>query len=291
MSILQHTIMNDLVFKMLFTKNEELLKQLVSALLNITYESIEQFKITNPEIIPEELESKFCRLDINMIIDGMRVDLEIQVANEGDYPERSLYYWAREYSVSLQTGMPYNELPRTIVISILDFNLFACKDFHSEFCLLEINRHEQLTDKLALHYYELPKRPKEISNEYNLIELWLALFGAKHEDDLRNIEKMEVQLMADVINAYRSITGSDTFKTLEESRKRAEHNEASALLHARNEGRAEGIAEGKAEGKAEEAIGIAKKLLISKIPVEVIASSTNLTIDQILRLQDELDKS
>jgi len=275
MSILQHTIMNDLVFKMLFTKNEELLKQLVSALLNITYESIEQFTITNPEIIPEELENKFCRLDINMIINSIRVDLEIQVANEGDYPERSLYYWAREYSTSLQAGMPYNELPKTIVISILDFNLFACKDYHSEFGLLETKRNEQLTDKLALHYFELPKRSKEISNEDNLLELWLALFSAKHEDDLRNIEKLEVSIMADVINAYRSITGSDTFKALEESRRRAGHNEASALLHAR----------------AEEAISIAKKLLNSKIPIDVIASSTNLTIDQLLKLQEELEKS
>ncbi|MDR2733828.1 MAG: Rpn family recombination-promoting nuclease/putative transposase [Spirochaetota bacterium] len=31
-----------------------------------------------------------------MIVDGQRVDLEIQVKDEHDYPERSLYYWARQ---------------------------------------------------------------------------------------------------------------------------------------------------------------------------------------------------
>ena len=109
--------------------------------------------------------------------------------------------------------------------------------------------------------------------------------------------------MADVINTYSGIAGSDTSKALEESRKRAGHNEASALLHARNQARAEGVAEGWvegiaegrarviAEGKAEVAIEIAKKLLISKIPIEVIASSTNLTIDKLLKLQDELEKN
>jgi len=35
-------------------------------LLGIRYESIEQYQITNPEMTPEELGKKFCRLDISM---------------------------------------------------------------------------------------------------------------------------------------------------------------------------------------------------------------------------------
>ncbi|MDR2900201.1 MAG: Rpn family recombination-promoting nuclease/putative transposase [Treponema sp.] len=57
------------------------------------------------------------------------------------------------------------DLPRTVHISIVAFKMFDCKDFHSEFQLLEVNRHVPLTDKQVMHYFELPKLPKEINRE------------------------------------------------------------------------------------------------------------------------------
>jgi len=92
---LKYTLKTDTLFKILFTKYQELLKKLVAELLDIQYESIEEFVIINPDISPEELGKKFCRLDINMMINGQKVDLEVQVSDEGNYPERSLFYWAR----------------------------------------------------------------------------------------------------------------------------------------------------------------------------------------------------
>jgi hypothetical protein len=50
---------------------------------------------------PEAIGGKFCRLDVNMTVDGRRMDLEIQVQDEHDFPERSLFHWAREYSAAL----------------------------------------------------------------------------------------------------------------------------------------------------------------------------------------------
>jgi predicted transposase/invertase (TIGR01784 family) len=118
MATLRYTFMNDTLFKMLFTKYPTLLKRLTSELLGISYDSIADFAITNPDIPPEVRDEKFCRLDINMKIDGQLVDLEIQVADEGDYPERSLYYWARDYSSGLKAGKDYIDLPRQKKISL-----------------------------------------------------------------------------------------------------------------------------------------------------------------------------
>jgi predicted transposase/invertase (TIGR01784 family) len=69
-----------------------LLKRLVAAILGIAADSITEFIITNPEIPPESLGDKFCRLDINIIVNGQRVNIEVQATNEGDYPERSVYH-------------------------------------------------------------------------------------------------------------------------------------------------------------------------------------------------------
>ncbi|MCL2338155.1 MAG: Rpn family recombination-promoting nuclease/putative transposase [Firmicutes bacterium] len=236
MTKLEYTFKSDTLFKMLFVQYPELLKKLVSNLLHIRLESIEQFEITNPEIPPDNLGDKFCRLDINMIVNSRRVDLEIQVRNDGDYPERSLYYWAREYSAALSEGEQYSDLPRVVIISILHFNLFECAEFHSEFLTLEATRHTLLTDKLSLHYYELPKLPALVGPDDELM-LWLKLFQAETEEELKQIEALEVPIMEKAIGAYRSITATNEFKEIERLRAKARHDEASALGHARREER------------------------------------------------------
>ena len=149
MTRLKYTFKTDTLFKMLFVKYPELLKELVANLLGIPSGSIGQFTIRNPEMPPENLEDKFCRLDINMTVNGQQVDLEVQVNNEGDYPERVMYYWAREFSSALLTGQGYSSLPRTIVISIIDFPLFESEEYDSFFQLLEVRRHTLLSDKMG----------------------------------------------------------------------------------------------------------------------------------------------
>ena len=178
MSKLQYTFKTDTLFKMLFVQYPELLKRLVAELLGIPFEGIERFTIRNPEMPPENLGDKFCRLDINMTVNGQRVDLEVQVSNEGDYPERVMYYWAREFSSALSVSQSYSTLPRTIVISIINFRLFECEEYHSLFQALEVTRHTLLSDKMGLHFFELPKLPADISKD-NMLLLWLSLFKAE----------------------------------------------------------------------------------------------------------------
>ena len=236
MTRLKYTFRNDTLFKMLFTQYQDLLKRLVAELLKIPYGSITEFEVNNSEIPPEAKGEKFCRLDINMTVNGQRVDLELQVADEGDYPERSLYYWAREYSSSLGEGEEYINLPRTIIISIVAFDMFDCADFHSEFHALEVSRHTQLTDKFCMHYFELEKVPKTVTKNDGL-KLWLTLFNAETEEELKKIEALGVPIMKQAIGAYRRVTATEEFKELERLRSRARHNEASALGHARRKER------------------------------------------------------
>ncbi|MDR2108972.1 MAG: Rpn family recombination-promoting nuclease/putative transposase, partial [Coriobacteriales bacterium] len=185
------------------------------------------------------IEDKFCRLDINMVVDGDRVTLEVQVADEGDYPERSLYYWAREYSSALQAGSPYTTLPKVVIISIVGFSLFDAVPYHSEFQLLEAHRHSLLTDRLSLHYFEVRKLPEEINREDEL-EALLALFKAKTEEDIQRLEALEVPIVTEAVKAYREVTVSPEFREIERLRADARHNEASALLNAERKGERKG---------------------------------------------------
>jgi hypothetical protein len=50
---------------------------------------------------------------------------------------------------------------------------------------------------------------------------------------LKQIEEMEVPIMQQAIGAYRSVTATEEFQTLERMRSDARRNEASALANAR----------------------------------------------------------
>jgi len=235
MTKLEYTFKTDTLFKMIFVKYPDLLKRLVAELLAIRFDSIGEFVIKNPDIPPEVLGGKFCRLDILMDVDGRQVDLEIQVDDEDNYVDRSLYYWAREHSTSLGEGKDYSMLPRTIIISILAFNLFDCEEFHSEFRPLEVTRHTQLTDKMCLHYFELKKLP-EVADADDKLKLWLALFKATTQEELEKLVSIGGEVMAQAVKAYHSVSSTEEFRMLERMREDMRNNETTALNRARREG-------------------------------------------------------
>ena len=236
MKKLAYTFKTDTLFKMLFVEHQGLLKKLVAVLMGISVESITQFDIQNPEIQPENLGDKFCRLDINMVVNGQLVDLEIQVCSQGDYIERVMFYWAKEFASALPSGGHYSELPRTMILSILDFTLFEdYTEYHSFFQPLEVTRHTLMSDKMGFHFFELPKLPEKVSDKDELL-LWLALFNANTEEELQQIKALEVPEMEQAINAYYKITESSRFREIERVREKARNDEASALHHAKMEG-------------------------------------------------------
>ena len=230
---LEYTFKSDVLFKMLFVEYPALLKRLVAVLLGIKLDSIQHFEVINSEIPPEAIGKKNIRLDIIMVVDDKRVNLEIQVEDEGNFPERSLFYWARGFSSALPAKEDYLLLPRTIIISIINFKLFAYEEIHSEYQVLEVRRHTALTDKMGLHYFELPKlKGIDSIDPGNEQELWLALFKAETEEELTKLKENGGAIMSQAIEAYREITAKDEFKELERLREKAGHDEAQALHNA-----------------------------------------------------------
>ena len=203
-----------------------------------------------------------------MTVNGQRVDLEVQVCNEGDYSERVMYYWAREFSSALPAGQDYSALPRTIVISIIDFPLFECEEYHSFFQPLETTRHTLLSDKMGFHFFELPKLPSDVGED-DMLLLWLSLFKAETEEELEKIKEMEVPVMSQAINAYYTITASSEFREKERLRAKARHDEAQALHNARKE----------------RDIEIARNMISNDEPIEKIVRYTGLTKESIENLK------
>ena len=163
----------DIVFKKLFTSDDEVLMAFVSDILDMPRGSIKQIKVENPNILPSLIDGKQAQLDLKMSVDDKIVNVEILLCDKGNFEERSLYYWANMFIDELKKGEDYLELKKTISINILNYNLFTkCKEAYSRFSLLEETRHELLTDKCSILFFELQKVNNKIDkNDHK--KLWL----------------------------------------------------------------------------------------------------------------------
>jgi len=95
-----------------------------------------------------------------------------------------------------------------------------------------------------------------------------AIKAYHQEGNLRPAGSVEVQ-----------ITAESEFRERERLYSIARHNEAAALRHARDEGKAEGKAEGRAEGKAEGIEKVAQKMKEMGLSKEQIQTATGLSLD------------
>ena len=242
----------DIVFKRIFgnAKNENIIAAFISDLLEIPRKDIKAVYIDNVELVPEYLYQKFSRLDIKMDVDGRIVNIEMQVNREPDFKDRTLFYWSKLYSDELKVGEEYGELKQTICINIINFDLFDCEDYHSNFRILENERKELLTDKFSIHFFELKKLGK--FKKDRRMEDWLDLINAETESDLMEIQnKSTIPEVHETIVKLRELSADEKLKRDAYYREKRLHDEASAIIGSRREGRAEGLAEGLAEGRAE----------------------------------------
>ena len=242
----------DVIFKRVFGNeaNKAIIAAFISDLLEIPRESINAVYINNVELTPEYLEQKFSRLDLKLDVDGRIVNIEMQVNREADFRDRTLYYWSKLFCGELRSGDEYGVLKQTICINIINFDLFECENYHSIFSILEHERGEVLSDKFAIHFFELRKLDRSKKNKR--MEDWLNLIDAETEGDLMNIQQTTtIPEVRDTIVMLRELSADEKVRQEAYYREKRLHDEATALGNARREGMAEGEAKGRAEGRAE----------------------------------------
>ena len=235
----------DIIFKKLFTDegNQHLLQAYLSDTLGIPYDSIENLVVLNSEIMPDSITEKYSRMDIRMKANGRLINVEMQIKDEGDYKDRSMYYLSKLYSNQLKSGDGYGKLNQCISINVLNFILFdEWADFHSSFRMREDKRNSVLTDNFIAHYFELKKIGKNFDKN-NKQELWLRLINAETEDELDMLQQTGVKQIQDAVVVLHKMSADEKTRELAEMREKALHIEATEKAHAKAEGRAEGRAD------------------------------------------------
>ena len=196
---LTFSMTNDYLFRALLQKNNNVLKALISSVLHYDAGSIESAEITNPIELGKALNDKTFILDVRVLLNSTSVvNLEMQVVNYKDWPERSLAYLCRTFD-SIGKGDDYREMKPVIQISFLDFSLFEDeKDFCSTFMLANTVTGHVYTNKFAMTVVYLPHIDKATDDDKSHhVHEWALMFKAKTWEDL----KMLAEKNADIDDA------------------------------------------------------------------------------------------
>ena len=188
---IKYNMTNDYMFRALFQQNTVALKGLLSSLLHMPPEDILSVEIMNPIVIGETINDKEFRLDIKAVLNHyQQINLEMQVVNRHDWPERSIGYLSRMYN-SLQKRDQYINVKPAIHVGILNFSPFEGEPiFYSQNVLMDMNKHRIYSDKFQVNVLELKQieLATEEDKEWNL-DFWAKLFKAGTWEELKMIAK------------------------------------------------------------------------------------------------------
>ena len=298
---------SDIVFKRVFSRegNEEILKALLEAILNIKIEKVE---VKNPELPRNLYDSKAGVLDIKVEIDKNTIcDVELQIQNENNIDKRSAFYMAKLLSDEIRKGEDYIQVKKTIVISILNFDFYKRNSYHhiahmrfdetkpeDYVDLGYLEEDEIATKEFEMHFIELPKFIKKNPKIKTKIEMWLwFIIGGEEKVKMAKEENEEIKKAIDIID---EMSMDPAEWEMYESRRLAIMDYNTGIHQAKldgieegkkegiEEGKKEGIEEGKAEGKKEEKEKIAKELLKIGMKKEEVQKITELSIEEIEKI-------
>ena len=148
-----------------------------------------------------------------------------------------------------------------------------------------------LTDKFAIHFFELKKVGKFWTN--SRVEQWMKLIKAETEGDLMELEQTTtIPEIGKTIVVLRRLSADEKVQQEAWYREKQLHDEANAINGSRREGRAEGLAEGLAKGRVEgEETGGLKKLahLVRKerLSLAEAAEDANMTVEEFQRFMEQ----
>ena len=272
------SIRRDDVFKIIFgdNGNKFFLKNFLEAILKT--------KITGIEIKNEvsldrmNIDNKLIKVDILAEINKKElINIEIQnKKNYNDIIKRSQAHASKLYYNSLERGKNYNIAKRTIIIWILDFELFNDGPYHEFSKMIRESNGELLSEDVVFHYFQLPKFYKQVKNVTTPEEQWLAYLSCQlNKEELEELFKMNKNIRDVELMARAVLKDEELMRTIEDIR--MEEVDRKIQLGTAYQ-------EGMENGKKEKTQKIAKEMKKANKPIEEVIHFTGLSKEEVEKL-------
>ena len=218
------------------------------------------------------------------------INIEMQVTDLGDWPERSITYLCRSFD-HLQRGRDYGDISTTIHIGILDFNLKHVKpEFYSEFKLMNVKTHEIYSDKFVLRVLNLKALEEDsIAKEPADLYYWARLFKATTWEELKMLAKKNSDIEETIVTLHE-LSDDEKIKLQCEARERFERDMASAIAKGKREGREAGMREGREAGIQESRKELILNMLQSGMTLGAISEATKIPLEYVEMVCEESEE-
>ena len=311
----------DLTFKKVFGEHPELVKSLLNALLPFKSEEEEITSVTylTPEMVPQTPTRKYSIVDVRCEdAQGRQFIVEMQMVWSAEFKQRVLFNASKAYVKQLNRGEDYSLLKPVYSLNLVN-EVFEPEldDYYHYYHLVHEEHTEKVIDGLHLVFVELPKFTPHTFTEKKMQVLWLRYLTEIDE----NTKEIPAELLANPEiakavseieeSAYteKELLGYDEFWDMvsvektragrlerltkanddaEEKLKAASSQleATSSLLKEAEEQRKE--AEEQLKRANEEKMQSAKKLLQAGVSADIVASTLNLSMDEIEKIAQSL---
>ncbi|MBE5900044.1 MAG: Rpn family recombination-promoting nuclease/putative transposase [Lachnospiraceae bacterium] len=213
---------NDYMFRMVLQSNNNVLKGIISSMMHVPLDTIDSVKIANPIELGKYIEDKDYILDIKVKLnDNSIINLEMQVADLGNWQNRSLSYLCRTFE-TLQKGDDYNSVMPVTHIGFLDYDLFPEeKEFYSNNMLQNVKTGTIYNSNFCLRVLSLNQI--ELATEEDKrwhIDEWARLFKATTWEELKMIAEKD-KVYSDAANSIYEQNSDETVRMMCEARREA----------------------------------------------------------------------
>ena len=280
---------NDVVFQRLFNKdNQKITKAFAEAMLD---EKIHHMTINeDKELLSDTLDKKTGILDLQIDVNNTeKVDVEVQLVERSNLPERLLFYFSKLYLKGIGKGEDYRIAKRVVLIAIIDYNLkieIEDKKMETIWQIVEKNHPKTiLTNKFEIHILELEKVKEEYKkNKENKKAQWLLFLDDPETEEVKEIMEKNEDVKEAVIEV-RKLSQDEQLQREAELREKAIMDEKAIYQAGLDNGKEEGEKLGRKKGRVETMKEVAKKLLKQNMNIENVAEITGLTIEEIEKLR------
>ena len=191
-----YTFLNDYMFRVILQKHKNVLRSVVCACLKLKAEEVQDIVVQNPIELGEAIDDKTFILDIHVLLNNnMIINLEMQVLDLKDWPERSLSYLARSYD-NVVKGDEYINVKPVYHIGFLNYTLFPeYPEFFAKYRMMNIKNHNVYTTKFNLYVVDLTKIELATHEDVDTgLVYWTQVFKAKTWEELRQMAERNQEL-------------------------------------------------------------------------------------------------
>ena len=194
--IIPYTFLNDYMFRVILQKHKNVLRSIVCACLKLEVGDVQDIVVQNPIEFGEAIDDKTFILDINVLLNNNTIiNLEMQVLDLKDWPERSLSYLARSYD-NVAKGDEYINVKPVYHIGFLNYTLFPeSPEFFARYRMMNTKNHHVYTTKFNLYVVDLTQIKLATQEDVDTgLVYWTQVFKAKTWEELRQMAERNQEL-------------------------------------------------------------------------------------------------